>query len=175
MPATKVAQFIYKVGKEYAFRRSAGSLNVDEVFPTVEKAIAKRDKMAPAFEKVIKGVNKERGSKIKATKIERNISLGSEIKGDVGWSARKGKTVFKDQETEEAFEKLVRQWNEEVPYMNFPDKAIVNKWDEIFMAFGKFGSAETMGTSRLYTSKKLLQADISAGVRTDKRIYWWKE
>ena len=64
MAAAKVAQFIFKVGKNFHFRRQAGTLKMDKSFPTLERAVAYRASMAPTFDKVKAGILDEEVNKL---------------------------------------------------------------------------------------------------------------
>jgi len=119
MAAAKVAQFIFKVGKNFHFRRQAGTLKMDKSFPTLERAVAYRDSMAPTFDKVKASIFRRRGKQAAQTKLEKfgTVAAGRadravQLTGD-------GKLVFSNPATKARFEAAVRDYYEKIPYQNF--------------------------------------------------------
>ena len=165
MPAKQIAQFIFKVGNKFAYRRKTNQLSVDKLFDTFEEADAFKKEIASKFEKAKEAVFKQRGEKAKQTKLKKygQVAVNQPITKPISFNNQRGaageRVVFLNDEIQESFEQLVKTWQENVPYMNFPNRKLSNKIDKMFMdpKFG-FKNLEEMQTARGDVSHKLLKA-----------------
>tara|TARA_B100001564_G_scaffold139241_2_gene116867 strand:+ start:5174 stop:10627 length:5454 start_codon:yes stop_codon:yes gene_type:complete len=162
MPATKIARFIFKSrGDKFRYKRESASLNVDKVFDTLEEAKKFKTEIEPKFAKAKEDAFKKRGEKIKESKVKKygKVNPFSSNK-PVSYSFNRGeegaRVVFKSDQIEDDFKKLVKQFQENVPYQNFPDREKVKAMDDLFMSpyFG-FKTLDEMQKAR---------KDVSAGM-----------
>ena len=164
MPAKSIGKFLFKVKDKVAYRRKTKDLSIDKLFDTEEQAKAFRTEIEPKFEEAKKAGFKKRGEKIKETKLKKYGKANPfSSNKPVSYSFNRGKegerVVFKNDEIQNDFESLVKTWQENVPYQNFPDRELSDKIDDLFMdPYYGFKNLGQMQKARGDVSTKLLKA-----------------